>query len=291
MIQLLTNIILSAAILLLIAMSFNIIYQITKFFHFAHAAIITYGAYFTYLFSQTFGLSHYVSIPLSVLSSCLLGSLMELIIYKPLRKKNSSSLILLLASLGIYSVLQNIISMVFGDDTRSIRTWIVVEGLNVFGARVTPVQIITIATSLILVSLLSGFFFLSKIGKTMRAVANDPELANISGIYSKKVILFSFAIGSSLAGLAGILISLDVDMTPNMGMNYLMMGVVAMIIGGAGKIWGIILGSLLLALAQNIGGWYMNSQWQDAISFVILLIFLLIKPEGFLGKKLKKIVV
>lgn len=286
--QIIFNTILSTGYFVLIAVSFSIIYQIVRFFHFAHAVVFTSGAYFTFLFSQLFGFSLLASIPLAVLCSCLLGCLMELIIYKPLRKKKSSSLILLLASLGIYIILQNVISIVFGDDTKSIRTWPVVEGLNVFDARITPVQIIIIASSILLLLLTSSVLRFTSIGRSMRAVANDPELANISGINSNKVILASFAIGSALAGIAGILVSLDVDMTPTMGMNALMMGVVAMIVGGVGSIWGIVLGSLLLALAQNLGVWYISSQWQDAIAFAILLIFLLFKPEGFFGKKLKK---
>lgn len=286
--QLLLNSIISASIFLLIAVSFDIIYRVNKFFHFAHSVVFTSGAYFTYLFNQLFGFSLITSIILAILSSCILGCLIELIIYKPLRKKKSSSLILLLASLGIYIVLQNFISMIFGDDTKSIRTWPVVEGLNFFGARITPVQIIIIASSIFLLLLTSSVLRFTRIGRAMRAVSNDPELANISGINSNKVILTSFAIGSALAGIAGILVSLDVDMTPTMGLNYLMMGVVAMIVGGVGSIKGIIAGSLLLALAQNLGVWYISSQWQDAIAFAILLIFLLFKPEGFFGKKLKK---
>lgn len=288
LIDILINSIILACIYLIIGFSFEIIYVLNRFFHFAHAVVFTSGAYFTFLFSQLLGLSFYISIPLAVLCSCFLGCLIELSIYKPLRKKKSSSLVLLLASLGIYIVLQNVISVVFGDDTKSIRTWPVVEGLNAFGARITPVQIIIIVSSIFLLLLTSSFLRFSKTGRAMRAVANDPELANISGINSNKVILTSFAIGSAIAGIAGILVSLDVDMTPTMGMNALMMGVVAMIVGGVGSIWGIVLGSLLLALAQNLGVWYISSQWQDAIAFAILLIFLLFKPEGFFGKKLKK---
>lgn len=272
----------------LLSIGFWIIYKSVRFFHFAHAVVFSSGAYFTFLFSQLLGWSLFVAIPVAVLCSCVLGSLIELVIYKPLRKKKSSSLILLLASLGIYIVLQNFISMVFGDDTKSIRSWQVVEGLNFFGARITPVQIVIVITSVLLLIFVAFYLHFSKTGKAMRAVANDLELANISGINSDKVILFSFAIGSALAGIAGILVSLDVDMTPTMGMNALMMGVVAMIVGGVGSIWGIVFGSLLLALAQNLGVWYISSQWQDAIAFAILLIFLLFKPEGFFGKKLKK---
>jgi branched-chain amino acid transport system permease protein len=129
---------------------------------------------------------------------------------------------------------------------------------------------------------------LAKTGKAMRAVASDSGLSKLSGIKSDRIILISFAIGSALAGIAGILVALDVDMTPTMGMNMLLMGVVAMIIGGAGSIWGIVLGSLLLATAQNLAVWYISSQWMDAVAFAILLLFLLFKPEGFAGKKSRK---
>ena len=286
--QLLINSTIAFSEYCIIAISFLIVFQVNKFINFSFAIVFTSGAYFTFLFSQLFGLPLYTSIPLAILCTCLLGCLIELIIYKHLRKRKSSLLILLLASLGIYIVLQNVISMVFGDDTKSIRTWQVVEGINIFGARITPVQIIIIGTSILLVLLTGLYLRHSKTGRAMRAVSNDPDLANISGINSNKVILTSFAIGSALVGIAGILVSLDVDMTPTMGMNALMMGVVAMIVGGVGSIWGIVLGSLLLALAQNLGVWYISSQWQDAIAFAILLIFLLFKPEGFFGKKLKK---
>jgi len=194
----------------------------------------------------------------------------------------------MLSSLGTFIVLQNLISMLFGDDTKSIRTWEVREGIQVWGAYITPVQIIIIGVSMTLLILVAGYLMLDKRGKAMRAVAADKELARLCGINSDRIIFLSFAIGSALAGIAGILVALDVDMTPTMGMNMLMMGVVVMIIGGVGSIWGIVLGSLLLAFAQNFGVWYISSQWQDAIAFGILLIFLLFKPEGFFGKKIRK---
>ena len=285
--QIITNIIISTSEFLLIAVSFSIIYQITKFFHFAHAVIFTFGAYFSFLFIQVLGWSFYTAIPAAVIAACLIGCLVEWLIYKPLRKKKSSSIILLLASLGIYIVLQNLISLFFGDDTKSIRTWEVREGINVFGAYITPVQIIIVICSVLLVVLVAGYLMLAKTGKAMRAVSSDGELAKLSGIKSDRIILISFAIGSALAGIAGILVALDVDMTPTMGMNMLLMGVVAMIIGGVGSIKGIVLGSLLLATAQNLAVWYISSQWMDASAFVLLVVFLLFKPEGFMGKKVR----
>jgi branched-chain amino acid transport system permease protein len=286
--QLILNGLIHSFIYVLIALSFSLIYQTSHFFHFAHAVIFTGGAYFALLFKSYVGLSLWAAIPLAVVFSAVLGCLMEVGVYQPLRKKKAASMILLLASLGIYIVLQNVISMVFGDDTKSIRSGEVKEGLNVFGARITPIQIVIIGTSIILVILVALFLKWSKMGKAMRAVANDPELASSSGIDSNRVILWTFAIGSALAGIAGILVALDVDMTPTMGMNALMMGVVAVIIGGVGSIPGVALGALLLGLAQHLGVWKISSQWQDAIAFIILFIFLLFKPEGFLGKKVKK---
>jgi branched-chain amino acid transport system permease protein len=286
--QLIINIIISCSIYILTTISFAIIYQTKKFFHFAHAVVFTSGAYFAFIFSVSLGYSLWISIPLAIVCACMLGCLMELLVYKSLRKRGSTSLVLLLASLGIYIVLQNVISMVFGDDAKSILKSPVVEGIDVVGAKIASVQIIVVAVSIVFVLLVACYLSFSKTGKAMRAVANDSELATISGINSSNVILNSFAIGSALAGIAGILVSLDVYMTPTMGMKALLMGVVAMIVGGVGSIWGIVLGSLLLALAQNLGVWYISSQWQDAIAFGILLVFLLFKPEGFFGKKLKK---
>lgn len=287
MMQILTNILFAASIYMLVGVSFSIIYSTVRFFHFAHGIVFTFGAYFVFLSCQMVRIPFVISTVLMLLACILLGCLMELFIYRPLRKRKSNELVLLLTSLGIYIVLQNIISMIFGDGTRTIRTGTVQEGINVFGARITPIQIFTICISIALAIALSLFLKNSKIGKAMRAVASDPELASVSGINSNAVILWSFIIGSGLAGIAGILVALDVNMTPTMGMNALMMGVVAVIVGGFNSISGIALGALLLAIAQHLGAWYIGSQWQSAIAFIILILFLLFKPEGFLGKKVR----
>ena len=289
--QIFINTIITSSSYILIAFGFSIIYRTVKFFHFAHGIVFTLGAYFTFLFKVWLACPLWIATWAGISLAGVIGCLMELIVYRPLRKRDSSWLVLLLTSLGIYIFLQNIVSMSFGDETRSIRTGVVQEGFNVFGARITLIQIITICVSIVLIIALSAFLKKSKIGKAMRAVANDPELANVSGINSNRIILWAFAIGSALAGLAGILVALDVDMTPTMGMNALMMGVVAVIVGSVNSIPGIALGALLLATAQHLGAWYIGSQWQEVIAFVILVLFLLFKPEGFGGKKIKSITV
>ena len=289
LIQVLINSVSAASVYALTALGFSLIYSTTRFFHFAHGAVYVSGPYFAYLFHSLIDVSLVFSLPLAVASSSILGIALEAFIYKPLRTKGSTSLILLLASLGIYIMIQNIISMIFGDDTKTLRSGIVREGIEFFGARITIIQLTIIIVCFVLLIACWILMKYTKIGSAMRAVASDPELALISGTDTDRVILFAFAIGSALAGIAAILISFDIDMTPTMGMNALMMGVVAVIIGGVGSIPGIALGALLLGMAQHLGVWKIGSQWQDAIAFVVLLIFLLFRPQGFLGKKVKKV--
>ena len=287
--QILINIIYSASIYLLIAFSFSLVYYTTKFFHFAHAAIITFSAYFTYYFFQQLNFSIWIAVPSAIILSVLLGMLIELGIYKQLRKKNTSPLLMLIASLGLYVVLQNCISMLWGDDTKSIRTGEVKVGNEIFGAYITDIQIITIVLSFKLLVLSLLFYRYTKLGRQMRAVAANSELANIVGINSNKVILWSFGIGSCLAAVAGILVASDTGLTPTMGFNLLLYGVVAMIIGGVGSTWGLIGGAFLLATAQHLTAYYIDSKWMDAITYIILILFLIWKPLGFSGKRLKKI--
>lgn len=285
--QLFVNGLIAGSIYALVALGFGLIYSTTRFFHFAHGAVYAAGAYSTYACWLS-GLSLYIAIPLAVIGTALLGALIDLGIYRPLRKKNASSLILLLASLGLFIVIQNFISLIFGDDTKTIRSGAVTEGLPIFGARITPIQIVIIVVSGALLLLCWSFMQKTKMGKAMRAVANDPELARVVGIETDLVILFTFTLGSALAAVAAILISLDTDMTPMMGFYALLMGVVAVIAGGIGSIPGAALGGLLVGMAQHLGVWKIPTQWQDTIVFLILIFFLLFRPQGFLGKVVKK---
>ncbi len=137
--------------------------------------------------------------------------------------------------------------------------------------------------------MLTLFLNKTQIGLKIRAVSESDELATIFGINSNNIIFLSFIIGSALAAIAGILVAFDTDMTPTMGFNLLLYGIVAMIIGGVGSTWGLIGGSLLLATAQHLGAYYIDSKWMDAIAYIILIIFLIWRPFGFSGIRLKKI--
>lgn len=289
MIQVLFNSFASAGVILLVALGFNLIYSAARFFHFAHGAVLTSGAYFMFLFYIWGGLPFWSSLLLAVLVTALLGWGLDHTVYRELRRRKSSPLVQLLASLGLYIMLQNLISLLFGDSTRSLRGGIVRSGIDIWGARLTSIQLWIIFTSLLLVLLLVLLLRQTWLGKAIRAVADDPELANICGIDSDRVLGMVFTIGSALAGVAGILIALDVDMNPTMGMRAMMMGVVAVLVGGIGSIRGTAFGAMMLGLTQQTAAWFLSAQWQDTITFLILLIILVIKPEGFQGSKLQRV--
>ena len=208
--------------------------------------------------------------------------------YAPLMRRKAPAMILLITSIGLYTVLQNCISAVFGDKTKSIRYWEIVPGHSFGGATITNVQLLIIGTSVLLVISILVVISKTKLGIQMRALASNGSLAVIFGVNAKQIILWLFGIGSGLAALSGMLVSLDSDMTPTMGFSLLLYGIVAMIIGGVGSFWGLIGGSVLLATAQHLGGYYFDSKWMDAISYIILVLFLMWKPLGFSGQRLKK---
>ena len=286
--QLIANSILAASVYALVGTGFALIYRSSHFFHFAHGLMCTAGAYLAFIFNTQLRMSLPTSFFLAVGFSTLLGCIIEASVYRPLRRKGASSIILLLASLGIYIVGQNLISMIFGDDTKTLHPRVVEQGLQILGARITTVQLSIIATCLIVIIGLVALLETTRMGKIVRAVANDPELARSCGINTDHVIMWTMAFGSCLAGLGGVLIALDVSMVPTMGMRVLLMSVTAVIIGGAQSTVGVSLGALLIAFAQHLGVWKLPTQWQDAIVFAILILFLIVRPQGFLGKPLSR---
>jgi branched-chain amino acid transport system permease protein len=289
--QLIINGIISGSVFSLIAIGFSLIYTTTHFFHFAHGAVYTSGAYLAYLFFIVLHLPIYIAFPLAIVGAAIIGAGMEMGVYRPMRKRNATSMVLLIASLGLFVILQNVISLIFGDDIKSIRTGTTKVGILIpcTDARITPIQITIIAVAVALIIITALILKFTRIGKALRAVASNSELARVSGIDIERVILFAFLLGSALAGASAILIALDIDMTPTMGFSALMMGVVAAIVGGVGNVAGASAGGFLMGLAMNIGVWRISSQWQNTIAFVILLIFLIFRPQGFFGRKLKRV--
>jgi len=286
--QLFLNGIIAGSIYTLIALGFTIIYRTVKFFHFAHGVVFAAGAYFAYTFFILFNINPFISFLLSISLASLLGIAIDRFVYYPLRKNKAPNLVYLIASFGVFIFIQNLLQLIFGAQILTLRTGPIKEGYHIFGAVVTDIQILIILVSFILFLLTYLFIQKSKLGKAIRAVSDDPIGARIVGINSEKIILIAFALGSAIAGLAGILISLETNIEPTMGFHAILKGITASIIGGIGSIPGALLGGFFLGLAENLSIWKIQARWKDAIAFAILIIFLLLKPSGIMGIKTKK---
>ncbi|MGB2804966.1 MAG: branched-chain amino acid ABC transporter permease [Candidatus Zixiibacteriota bacterium] len=288
MFQILINSAIAGSIYALIALGFTIIYRTVKFFHFAHGVVYTAGAYLAYTFFILLHINPIISFFLSISLCALLGIIIDRGVYYPLRLKKASNLIFLLGSFGVFVFLQNFIQLIYGAQILTLRTGPVREGYHILSAVITPIQIWILVVSCGLLAVLWGFVKYTKLGKAMRAVSDDPVAASVVGINPDKTILASFAIGSALAGAAGILISLETNIEPTMGFSAILKGIIASIIGGIGSIPGAMLGGFFLGIAENLGIWKIQAGWKDSIAFAILIVFLLLRPGGIFGVKTEK---
>lgn len=285
--QVFVNSFVAAAGYLLVGVGFSLIYTSARFFHFAHGVVLTWGAYTAFVLRVWLELPLWLALSGGILSSALLGITMEAAIYRPMRRRRASSTALLLSSMGLSVTLQAIITIAFGSGTKSFKSGGPSEGLVILDARITGPQLALIVISS--ACCLLTWFFLQRTqrGKMIRAVAEDLELARAYGLDADRSILSAFLIGSTLAGVASVLLAYDTDMNPLMGFQTLLMGLIAIIIGGIGRLSGAALGAIFLALISNLAGWWVSSIWQDTIVFIMLVLFLIFRPQGFFGKPVR----
>lgn len=283
--QFIVNGLITGAYVSLVAAGFSLIYATNKFAHFAHGAVVAAGAYILYTFFSIFGLNFYVSAVLAVLSTGFLGVLFFKLVYTRLKARKASSAILLIASLALMILIENVLLAVFGPNVRTLGFLSAQKGILLWGVSITPLQIIIIATSVALLTSVWVFVRYSKLGKLMRAVADNPELASTTGINAGRIQTYSFFIGSALAAIAAILIGLEQNITPHMGTNLIIKGFAGAVVGGIHSLPGAVLGSYILGLAENLGVIWLPSGYKEAITFMLLLIFLIVRPQGILGVK------
>lgn len=286
--QIIINIFISFVLYLLIAYSFWLMYSVAKFFNLAHASYITISAYLTYWLAVQLELSYTTAILFAVIITIVIGLLLEKYFWQPIKKRKIDSMSLMIISLGVYIVFQNCISLIWGDLSLSFHLSEIQVGCNLLGGHITQIQVASILIFLGLFLVVNTIIRYCKIGRNIRAVSENPELSNIVGIDSRQTALWVCGIGTFLAAVVGILSAFDTGMTPTMGFNLLLYGVVAMIIGGVGKSKGIIGGALLLSSAQHISAYYIGSEWMNATAYIILILFLLYRPLGFSGIRMKK---
>ncbi len=286
--QYLANAVVAGALIVLVGIGVQVIYSTGRFFHFAHGAVLTFAAYIIHALVKIVGCPLWFAVILAMAVTSAAGVALDLAVYRPLRVRHGTPSTFLLASLGAYVVVVNVLAASCGDMTRSVRGWPVDAGYSIFGAHITGIQVFALIAAILGAAITWFFLTRTASGRTIRALAADPELAQAVGVDTNTTYAVAMAWGSFLAALAGILLAFDTDISPNMGLLPLMYAITAMVIGG-NTLWGVVAGSFLVAGVLQFSVVWISSRWQGAIAFLILGIFLFVKPSGLLGGPLRKV--
>ena len=283
--QLLFNGVALGCLYALIALGFALIFGTVHIFHLAHGAVYVWGGYILWQTVIGWGLPLPIGIIATLAFCTLLGMGLEVGIYRPLRRRNAGHLIYLVASLGLVYALQNIAALIWGFYNLRCREGLAV-GSQVGNIVVTDVNIMSIGAAVVIFIALYFFLQRTKTGTAIRAIANNPSMADTVGIDFNKTVLVTFAIGSGIAGVASIITGLDVGMTPYMGFDMVILATIAVLLGGVGSLTGAFLGGLFVGLMRCLIPLAFGTVWTEFAVFAVMIVVLVFRPRGFLGKKI-----
>ena len=283
-IQFLANGLVTGSIYGLIGIGFSLIYNTIKIFYIAYAGVYVSGAYGFYFFYRVLNLPIFISFLLGVIVSIFLNLLLEIFVFKPAYKRKSSPTVSLISSIGCYIVIVNLIALLFGNEVK-----IIIPGIqktyNFGNLILTQLQICQFLSFLIILFLYFFFLKKTKYGKLIRAFSNNPELLSSIGVNIYKLRILIFISSGAIAGIVSCLVASDIGIDPWAGMNMLLAGIVSLIIGGSDRFESPFFSGPLIGIIQSLVIWKTSARWQDCITFFILILFLLFKPEGIIGTK------
>ena len=277
------------------AIGLTLTYNILRFANFAHGEFLTFGAYFALVFVAqfgagralgplTFGWQLLVAIVVAVVFTAALALLLDRLLFRALRKSDIA-VALVIASFGASLMLRNVVVFVWGSQPEYYTRSIAIAGEMLPGVRMSANEIFVIALAALAMVALHLFLSRSKLGKQMRAVSDNPALALVSGIDVRGVIRWTWIVGGGLAAVAGVLLGLTVQISPEMGFNLILPMFAAAILGGVGSIYGAVLGGLIIGLAQSLSVPLIGAAYKPAVGFVLMLLILLFYPKGILGER------
>ena len=276
----------------LIALGYTMVYGIVKLINFAHGDIMMVGAYIAFVMIAVFGLPLPVAFIISMVSCAVIGMGIERIAYKPLR--NAPRMWALITAIGVSFFLETLFNILFGASSKPFPT-ISLEPIQIGQLQISKIMLISLGLSLLLMVALELFIKKTKLGKAMRAASEDAQAASLMGISVNKTISIAFAIGSALGAMGGILFAMAYpQIKPLMGVMPGLKAFIAAVLGGIGVIPGAMLGGFLLGIIESLAKgffsvfWAQASSWADAILFLILILVLLLKPSGILGKNIRE---
>ncbi len=273
----------SGSIYALIALGYTMVYGIAKMINFAHGDIIMVGAYTLYVSIEKFRLPVWLAVIITVVVCAVLGITIERIAYKPLRK--APSLAVLITAIGMSFLLQSVALLIFNANPITVKSIITLKAVTIGGVTITGTTMVTLIVTFICMVALTLFINKTKAGSAMRAVSEDKEAAQLMGINVNRTISMTFAIGSALAAVAGIMFVCQFQsIKPTLGALPGIKAFVAAVLGGIGSVPGAMLGGILLGIIESVSKAYISTELADAIVFGVLVLVLLLKPSGLLGK-------
>ena len=271
----------------IIALGYTMVYGIAKMLNFAHGDVIMVGGYVAFCTNYYLGWHALPSILLAVIVCTLLGIIIERLAYKPLR--SAGSLAVLITAIGVSYFLQNAALLIWSSNPKSFPNMLGSTSFNIGGATITSTALITIVVCVVIMIALTLFTSKTKMGKAMRAVSEDKGAAQLMGINVNGTISLTFAIGSGLAAIAGVLLcSAYPTLMPTTGSMPGIKAFTAAVFGGIGSIPGAMIGGILLGIIEIFAKAYISTQLSDAIVFAVLIVILIVKPTGLLGKKIRE---
>jgi branched-chain amino acid transport system permease protein len=282
--QLFANGLAMGSLYALSALGFGLIYNTTRVFHIAYGAVYTVSAYLLFALWTQYKIPLGIALIIASILTILLGILIDIHVYQPLLRQNSSFLIVMISSLAVYIITVNIIVLIFGNEIKVLRSGVATT-FSLGQVILSDIQILQIVAFAFVFFTLVLFLKWTNFGKIIRAMRDNPDLLSLMGIDLQKVRWLIFGLGSLLAGLAAMLQALDVGIDPNIGMSAVLIAAVAVIIGGVGILEAPAFGGLLLGVLQSVVIWQASGRWQEAVTFALLILFLLFKPEGIFGQR------
>ena len=271
----------------LIALGYTMVYGIAKMLNFAHGDIIMVGAYAVITAVFTMGLPPFIAILISIALCALLGIVIEFLAYRPLRQ--AQPLAVLITAIGVSYLLQNLALLIYGSEQKAFPMIVALPTVHIGGVYIDGIALATLVVTAVIMVALSLFINKTRMGKAMRAVSEDKEAAELMGISVNRTITVTFAIGSALAGVAAIFYGAAYTyIRPTTGAMPGIKAFTAAVFGGIGSIPGAMLGGILLGVIEQLSKTYISTLWADAIVFGVLVVVLVVKPTGLLGKKISE---
>jgi branched-chain amino acid transport system permease protein len=275
----------SASYFALGAVGLTLVYGTLRLVNFAHGDLLTFGAYMAFLANVSVGAPLVVAALFAVVATAALGVAAELVLWRPMRAREAGLLQFLLIAIGLAFVLRNGIQLFVGTEPRSLRVD-VTESVAFLGLRIGETELVSVVAGFAVLLLVGLMLRHTSLGRQMRALADDFELAEVTGIDTGRVVVFTWIFAAGLAGLAGVLYTAALGtMTPNLGFLLLLSLFAAVILGGIGNAYGALAGGLVLGLAQEWSTLFLEARWKVAVGFVILIVVLIVRPQGIFGRE------